>query len=123
MPEIVVPEAPPRGLDALARLQLRVEVGGEDVGGYVAGPDVHPGVLVDQSPKEPAAVRALLADDLRPLGEARVVDEQRAALAAVDVLGLVEALRREAAEGAERPAPVRAEEPVRVVLDDRDPVT
>src|SRR6185437_5658506 len=44
---------------------------------------------------ELAAVGALLADDLGTLHQFLVVDEQRAALAGGDVLGLVEAERSE----------------------------
>ena len=94
----------------------------EDVGRQIARADVDPGVLVDLAAEEPAAVGALLADDLGALDELRVVDEQRAALAAGEVLGLVEALRRQRAERAERPAAVAAEQAVRVVLDDREAV-
>ncbi len=69
--------------------------------------------------KNCAAVRALLADDLGALDEARVVDEQRAAFAADDVLGLVEAERAELADRAERPAAVGREDALRGVLDDQ----
>ena len=45
-----------------------------------------------------------------------IVDDDSATLAAGEVLGLVEALRGHDPEGAERPAPILPEEPVRVVL-------
>ena len=52
----------------------------------------------------------------------RVVDQQRAALAAGEVLRLVETLRRHAAEGAEILPLIFPEEAVRIVLNDRDAV-
>ena len=57
---------------------------------------------------------------MRAVDVALVVDDERAALAADEVLRLVEAQRREATEAAERLAAVRAEQPVRVVLDEVD---
>ena len=45
-----------------------------------------------------------------------IVDQQRAALAAGEILGLVETLRRQCTERAEIPALVLAEQPVGIVL-------
>ncbi len=80
------------GFESRSRLQLRQQEGRQDIGRQVAGADVHPGVLVHLAAEEAAAVGAFLADDLGALDVAWVVDQQRAALAAGEVLGLVEAL-------------------------------
>ena len=61
------PDSPPRGLHPLARFELRVEKGRQHVRRQIAGPHVDPGVLVDLAAEEPAAVRALLANDLGAL--------------------------------------------------------
>jgi len=99
-----VPDLAPPGLDALRGFKLGTQERGQQLRREVAGADVHPGVLVDLPAEEAAAIRTLLADDLGPLHVPRVVDQQRAALPADDVLGLVKALRRQHAEGArERP--------------------
>ena len=83
-------------LNLVTRLELRQQIGGEDARTAGSSSRRPPSVyLIDLAAEEPAAVGALLAEDLGPLDEARVVDQQRAALAAGDVLGLVEAERRE----------------------------
>src|SRR5207248_1724864 len=83
----------------------------------MARPDVDPGVLVHKPAKELAAVGALLADDLGALDQRGVVDQERAPLAAGDVLGLVEAESRQRAQRTQWAAAVGAEETVGVVLD------
>lgn len=90
--------------------------------GQIARPEVDPAVLVDHSAEELAPVGSLLPDDLGPLEVGRVVDHERAALAALDVLGSVKALCRHDPERAQWPAVVAAAQTVRVVLDDGDPM-
>src|SRR5438094_2605305 len=108
-------------LDGFGRFQLRQQVGGQQVGRQIARADVDPRVLIDLAPEELRAVGALLPDDLGPLNQLRRIDQQRTALAAGDVLGLVKAQRGQPAETAQRASPVFSEEPVGVVLDHRDP--
>src|SRR5690349_1060855 len=87
-------------LDRVELLELRSEERCEDLRGKIAGPHVHPPVPVDLTTKELAAVRALLSDDLGSSKVPGVVEEQRATLAALDVLGLVKALCGHRADGA-----------------------
>ena len=61
----------------------------------------------------------LSTSDSRTIDIALVVDHERAAFAADEVLRLVKAQRGEPAERTERPVAVRPEEAVRVVLDHR----
>ena len=96
-----------RAVISLGLLELRPQERRDDLARQIRRADVDPGVLVDLAAEELRAVGALLADDLGALDEARVVDQQRAALAGDDVLGLVEAERR-------RAAPMRAERPALV---------
>ena len=119
---VALPDREPRGRDALGLLELRGEERGDDLARQVRRADVDPGVLVDLAAEELRAVGALLADDLGALDEARVVDEQRAALAGDDVLGLVEAQRAERADRAERLAAVGRQDALRGILDDRESV-
>src|ERR1035437_2868075 len=95
---VILPYLLPRGLDARPNFQLRVQEGRQHVTHHIARPDIDPRILVHLSAEKPAAIRALLADDFGPLDQGRVIDEQRAALAASNVLGFMETLRSQAAE-------------------------
>ena len=104
-------------LQALELVELHLEDGRQHVREHVAAALGDPGVLVDLAAQEGAAVRALLAGDLGSLGQLRVRDSERAALAAAHVLRLVEAEAARVAEGAQRaPAPA-CRDPLRRVLD------
>ncbi len=118
---VALPDGAPLGLDPLARLQLREQEGGEQFRRKPRRTDVHPGVLVHVAAEERRPVGALLPNDLGARDEVGVVEQDRPAFAALDVLRLVEALRRHQSEAAELPAAVAAEEAVGVVLDDGDP--
>src|SRR5205085_9858288 len=118
---VLPPDAFACGLYRLASLQLRRKKGGLKIGEDVARAEIDPGVLVDEASEEPLSVRSLVAQDLRAVDEARVVQQERTALTARDVLGFVEALCRKDTEGAERPPAIRAEQAVRVVLHDVRP--
>src|SRR5690242_16583557 len=113
LPDLLAP-----ALDLLARLELPEENGREQVRREIAGADVHPRVFVDQAAEETAAVCAFLADDLGSLHERRIVDQQCTALAAAEVLRLVEAEGGKGSEGAEVVSSVAPKEAVGVVLDD-----
>ena len=108
----------PQRLDPRELVELGVEDRGEHVREHVARALRHPGVLVHLPAEEGGAVRALLARDLGPARDLGVGQHQRAALAAGDVLGLVEAEAAGVAERAERasrarwrPAPGRRPRP------------
>ena len=79
---------------------------------------VHPGVLVDLTAQEHAAVGALFADDLGVLDLRRILDQQRAAFAHAVVLGLVEGIAAVVADRAERLSLVLAHHALRSVLND-----
>ena len=117
-PPVALERRPPLGEDRVPLLELAVQVGGQHVGQPERRADVLPRVLVDLAEQELAPVGALVVHDVGPVDVGLAVDDQRAALAADEVLGLVEAQRGEAAEAAERAAPVAAEQAVRVVLDE-----
>ena len=88
--------------DGRALLQLRQQIGGVEFAGKEGGADVHPSIFIHLPPVEAAAIRALFADDFGALHHARIVEDDRAALAHGVVLGLVEAEAAHVAHGAGR---------------------
>src|SRR5262249_59021110 len=94
-----LPKLTPPLLNLRPDFKLRKEEGGQNVRWQVARADVHPSVFVHLAAEEARAVGALFADDLRALDVVGIVDQQRTALAAGDVLGLVKTLGRERTEG------------------------
>src|SRR5207302_9188964 len=113
---VTVPDRSPALLDALPSLQLGAEDRRQQVGREEAGAEVGPGVLVDLAAEEPGPVGPFLAQDLGPVDETLVVDHERPALPAGNVLGFVKALSRQPAEGPQQAATVTAEKAMRVVL-------
>ncbi len=106
---IVAPDASPLTLDLISGLQLGIQKGRQDVGGQIARTNVHPGIFVHLTAEEAAAVGAFFTNDLSALDKARGVDQSRAALAAGEILGFVETLGGQAAEGAQVTALVLTE--------------
>jgi len=88
---VLIPQRQAARGDVVGRCHLCGQEGGGDLARQIGRADVHPSVLVHLAAKEPAAVGAFLADDLRSFGEIAVTTEQGATLAANDVLGFVEA--------------------------------
>ena len=107
---IILPNALPLRLDGLPCFQLGVEKGRQHVAHHITRADVHPGIFVHLSAKKPAAIGPFLANDLGALNQTRVVDEQRAAFAAGDVLGFMKTLGCQTAEGAQPAAAELAEQ-------------
>ena len=96
--------------DRLPPLELAEQVGREHIGQPERRSGVLPGVLVDLAQQELPPVRPLVVQHVGAVDVVVAVDDQGTALAADEVLGLVEAQRRE------RPklpsgGPVRAEQP------------
>ena len=102
---VALADAPALALHRVALLQLAEEVGGEHVGEAERGAGVLPGVLVDLAEHEGVAVGALVVEHAGAVDVLGVVEQERAALAADEVLGLVEAEGGEAPQAAERLAP------------------
>src|SRR5260370_24007011 len=98
---VAVPMGLPAPCQGLGILELRPEKGRNDVARQIGGADIDPSILIDLAAEEFASVGAFFADDLGPLDEARVVDDQRAAFAGDEVLGLVEAEGRELSEASQ----------------------
>src|SRR5690606_219431 len=99
---IAIPYVMPRVLDLPELSELGVEDGRVQLAHQIAGTDVGPGVLVYLAPEEARPVGALLADDLSAFEQLRVIDHERATLARVHVLGVVEALGGERTECSQR---------------------
>src|SRR5919201_2786480 len=114
------PQRLARGHDAVGGLELCPQKRREDIARKKRRADVDPSVLVDLPAEELAAVGAFLADDFSALDELVGVDQERAALARDQVLGLVKADRRKLAEAAERLAAVGGAERLRGVFDQNE---
>jgi len=71
--------------------ELGIEEGGHDFTRQVARADVDPGIFIDHATEELAAVGAFFADDLGPVAEAFIVDQECATFAADEVFGFMEA--------------------------------
>ena len=91
---VTPPDGPAGGLNLVGSLELGVQECGQDIRRHIARSQIHPGVLVHLPAKETRAIGALLAEDLNPMEEPRIIDDQCAALAAAYVLGFVETLSR-----------------------------
>ncbi len=116
---IVFPNFPASRLDTLPILELRQEKTSQHVRRKVTRSNLHPAVFIHQAAEKFAAIRPLFPDDLRVFDQVRIIDKQRTALSAGDVLGFVETLRREFSEGAQVFAFVFAKQSVGVVFNDR----
>src|ERR1700754_840942 len=101
---VAIEHTPASRLDQLTGIQLFEQKCRQNPRGQIARADVAPSVLVDQAAVEARAIGAFFANDLGALGEALVIDQERAAFAAGEVLGLVEALRTEHADRAQKAA-------------------
>ena len=118
--EVGLEQPTPLRLDRLGLLELAGEVRRQRVGHAEGGARVAPRVLVDLAEEEGPPVGALLVEDARAVDVPRVVEQQRTALAAHEVLGLVEAQAGHPAQAAEGLAGPASEQRVRGVLDDGD---
>src|SRR5574341_574295 len=103
-------------LDFLTLLKLAVEKRRQNIGWKVGGTEVHPGVFVHLAAEEAGAVGAFLADDLGALDKFRVIDNQRAAFPAGEVLGLMEGLGSHDAKGTQVFPFVSAKQAVSIIL-------
>ena len=102
--------------------ELDAQDRGQDVRRHPAAALVDPGIAIDVAAQERGAIGAFLAEHLGAPPIARVATDERAAFAADDVLGAVEAEAAEVADGAERgPLPAPAQR-VRRVFDHAQPV-
>jgi len=120
---VALPDRDAPRVDDAGSLQLPPKNCRQEVAQHPTGTNVDPGVLVDLPAQESAAVGALLPQDFRALHKFFVVDEQRPALAAREVLRLVETLRGERPERAEVLRLVLREESVGVVFDEHETVS
>src|SRR5450830_1178052 len=110
------------GLDFGPSFKLGAKQSGHQFRGQIAGADIHPGVLIHLPAEESAAVGAFFADDFSPVIEDRVVDQQSAAFTGAHILGLVETLSGQSAEGAQVFALVFGKETMGVIFHDGDVV-
>ena len=82
-----------------AFFELGPEKGGGDLARKKRRTDILPGIFVDFAPEKPAAIGSLFAHDFGAKHQLRIVHEQAAAFARMNVLGFV---KTEAAEIADR---------------------
>ena len=106
-----------RARDRVGLLELGPQERRDDLARQVRRADVDPGVLVDLAAEELPAVRALLADDLGRLDEARVVDSSAPPSPQMTFLVSWKLSGAEVADASERPPAVRGHESLGGVLD------
>ena len=115
---VAVPDREATLGDRVRGLELSPQERGDHLARAERGAELDPGVFLHLAAGEAAPVGALLPDDLGPLPQPGVVDEQGSALPAGDVLGLMEAERAELAHGPQGAAAVSGEQPLGRILDD-----
>src|SRR5690242_7878440 len=103
-------------LDLVPDFKLREKETGQQFRRQIARADIDPGVFVDLSAEEQAAVSPLLMEDLRPFDILRIVDQQCATLAAIEIFGFVKTLRGETAKCPEITPMIFTEQSVSVVF-------
>src|SRR3954463_4072859 len=86
---IAVPDPLAKAANLMIFFKLRKQERRQQIRGQIAGADVHPSVLVYLAAIEAASIRALFADDLGSLDIDWIVHNERSALAADYILGLV----------------------------------
>src|SRR5262249_54310756 len=114
---ICLPDRDSLRRDRARLLELGSEEGRADVADEVRGTEVDPGVLVDLTAEELAAVGPFLLDDLGPLDPVRPIDQEGAAFAARHVLCLVEAEAGAVGASPERAASIRSAISLRRIFD------
>src|SRR5436190_1665351 len=100
--------------------KLRTEKGRQQVRRQIARADIDPGVLVDFAAEKPASVRSLFPKDLGPLIEVGIVDQQRAAFAATEILGFMETQGCKLTQCAEVSSAISSIKTMRVIFDHSD---
>src|SRR4029453_73325 len=117
---VAFPDPLPHRLDLCVRFELCKQKCGQHVGRKITGPQVYPGIFVHLAAEEARAVRSLLPNYLCAFDKSRVINEQRSAFAARDVLRFVKTLRSKTAEGTKELAAMLTEKSVRIVFDKRE---
>src|SRR5271157_3886691 len=115
---IALMDGPAPLADLVEHLELGKEKRRTDLAGYIRRPHIHPGIFVNLAAEELAAVGALVADDLRPVDQLRIVDAESAPLAADVILGLVKAVRTQIADRSQRLATIERVDPLRCIFHD-----
>ena len=113
---VLIPDGKSCRRDLIRQLQLGVEIGRVQFAGQVAGSVVLPAVFVHLAAEILAPVRPLFPEDLRVLDVLFMGDEERAALSAAYVLGLMEAEAAEIPEGSQRPPLIFRQNALRRIL-------
>lgn len=116
------PQLPALPKDMVELLHLGPQEGGAELADEAGGADVDPGVVRHLVAEEAGPIGAVFPDDLGALDIFRGVDEQGAALAALDVLGLVERQGGQVADAAQLPPLVGGADGVGRILDDDEAV-
>ena len=114
---VKIPRSKAIVVDLVSALELRPKIRRVEVALQVGAAGVDPGILIDLSPEESLAVRALLADNLGALDVLGLVYDDGAALPHRVILGLVEAVAAEVSDSSEGTALVRAHDALGSVLN------
>ena len=81
--------------------QLGIQISGGHLSGQIGGTYVHPGVFIHLPAEKPGTVGPFFPDNLRAFHQGGVIHQQGSSLSGNDILGLVETVTAQMADGAE----------------------
>ena len=97
--------------------KLRTEKGRQQVRRQIARPNIDPCVLVDLATEKSAPICSLFPKNLRPLIKGRIVDQQRTAFSAGEILSFMETERSKLSKCAEVSSAISSIKTMRIVFD------
>src|ERR1700751_1123758 len=86
-----LPNFSPSRLNFFAVFELCAKECRQQIGGQIARADIYPRVLVNFAPEKSASIGSLFPQNFGALIKLRIIDKQRAAFSAREILGLMEA--------------------------------
>ena len=96
-----IPPFQPFAVDFLPVFQLGIQISGGHLSGQIGRTNVHPSVFVHLPAEKPGPVGPFFPDNLRAFHQGGVIHQQGPSLPGNDILGLVETVAAQMADGAE----------------------
>src|SRR6266508_3230892 len=111
------PDLSPPRLNLITVFELCAEERGQQVRGQIARPDVYPRVLVHLTPEKSASIGSLFSKNFGALVKLRIIDQQRAAFSAREILCFVETESCQPPECAQVSPLISCVKAMRIVFD------